>query len=63
MFFLEHYDMLSGGALGALTVGLATCYMWEHGKPGKLSLGPNNGFSADVERVSAVVRRELLIKM
>eukprot|EP00878_Enallax_costatus_P024159 GHUV01025756.1.p1 GENE.GHUV01025756.1~~GHUV01025756.1.p1 ORF type:complete len:597 (+),score=94.95 GHUV01025756.1:384-2174(+) len=55
MFFLEYYDMLSGGALGALTTGLVTCYMWEHGKPRKLSIGPNNAFSADIERVLAVI--------
>lgn len=55
MFFLEYFDMLSGGALGSLTVGLVTCYAWEHGKPAKLSLGPNQNFSADVERVMAVV--------
>lgn len=55
MFFLEYYDMLSGGALGALTTGLVTCYMWEHGKMRKLSIGPTNAFSADIERVLAVV--------
>jgi len=55
MFFLEHYDMLSGGALGALTVGMVTCYFWEHGEPAKLSQGPSQSFSAAVERVMAVV--------
>eukprot|EP00879_Flechtneria_rotunda_P028933 GHRR01031174.1.p1 GENE.GHRR01031174.1~~GHRR01031174.1.p1 ORF type:complete len:613 (+),score=115.99 GHRR01031174.1:727-2565(+) len=55
MFFLEYFDMLSGGALGSLTVGLVTCYMWEHGRPGRLSQGPNNNFSADIERVAAAV--------
>jgi ABC-type nickel/cobalt efflux system permease component RcnA len=55
MFFLEYFDMLSGGALGALTVGLVTCYTWEHGQPHKLSRGPSQSFSADVERVMAVV--------
>lgn len=55
MFFLEYFDMLSGGALGALTVGLVTCYMWEHGKPEKFSLGPSNSYSADIERIAAVV--------
>lgn len=55
MFFLEYFDMLSGGALGALTVGMVTCYTWEHGKPAKLSQGPCQNFSADVERVMAKV--------
>lgn len=49
--------MLSGGALGSLTVGMVTCYMWEHGKPSKVSLGPSNNYSADIERVASVVRR------
>jgi hypothetical protein len=61
MFFLEYFDMLSGGALGSLTVGLVTCYMWEHGKPGRLSLGPNNSYSADIERVAAVVSGKVLL--
>ena len=42
MFFLESFDMLSGGALGALAVGLATCYAWEEGRPRRASLGPNS---------------------
>lgn len=55
MFFLEYFDMLSGGALGALTVGMVTCYTWEHGQPAKLSQGPSQNFSAAVERVMAKV--------
>jgi hypothetical protein len=55
MFFLEYFDMLSGGALGSLTVGLVTCYTWEHGQPKRLSQGPNQNFSAAVERVMAKV--------
>jgi hypothetical protein len=47
--------MLSGGALGALAVGMATCYMWEKGSPAKLSMGPSRAYSAEVERVVAVV--------
>jgi hypothetical protein len=59
MFFLEYYDMLSGGALGALTVGMVTCYTWEQGKPARFSTGRSNSFSADVERVAAVVSKTL----
>jgi hypothetical protein len=55
MFFLEFYDMLSGGALGSLTVGMVTCLMWEHGRPRRLSHGPSQAYSADVERVMAKV--------
>lgn len=59
MFFLEYYDMLSGGALGALTVGMVTCYTWEQGKPARFSTGRSNSFSADVERVAAVVSKTI----
>jgi NhaP-type Na+/H+ or K+/H+ antiporter len=55
MFLLERYTMLSGGALGSLTVGLAACLAWEAGKPRALSLGPSLEHSADVERVLARV--------
>ena len=55
MFFLESFDMLSGGALGSLAVGLATCYAWEEGFPRRASLGPNSDYSADIERVVAKV--------
>jgi len=53
MFMLEHYQMLSGGALGALTVGLATCLAWEAGWPRPFSQGPSLDHSADVERTLA----------
>lgn len=53
--------MLSGGALGSLTVGLVTCYTWEHGLPKKLSHGPSQSFSAGVERVMAKVGAECLL--
>lgn len=55
MFFLEYHDMLSGGALGSLFVGLVTCYMWEGGRPRCASSGPCDTFAPDVERVMAVV--------
>jgi hypothetical protein len=55
MFFLEHFDMLSGGALGSLTVGLVTCWTWERGLPRALSAGPNSTFAPGVERVMAKV--------
>jgi hypothetical protein len=53
MFLFEHFAMLSGGALGALTVGLATCLAWEAGRPRRLSLGPSLDYSADIERYMA----------
>ena len=56
MFFLESNDMLSGGALGALTVGLVACYMWERGAPRCGSSGPNTAYAPDIERVVAKVR-------
>lgn len=58
MFFLEYYGMLSGGALGALTVGLVTSNFWERGIPRRLSLGANFHHSPegafDEERSPAV---------
>jgi hypothetical protein len=56
MFFLEYYDMLSGGALGALFVGLVACFMWEHGVPRWASTGPSSTFAPGIERVVAKVR-------
>lgn len=56
MFFLEYYDMLSGGALGALFVGLVTCATWEKGWPRCASAGPNSTYAPDIERVVAKVR-------
>jgi hypothetical protein len=51
--------MLSGGALGSLFVGLATCYMWERGAPKFASTGPNSSYSPDIERVMAKVRNAM----
>jgi NhaP-type Na+/H+ or K+/H+ antiporter len=55
MFLLERYKMLSGGALGSLTVGLVTCLCWEAGVPRALSAGPSLSHSAEVERKAAAV--------
>jgi hypothetical protein len=55
MFFLEHFDMLSGGALGSLFVGLVTCLTWEKGFPRCASTGPNSTYAPDIERVVAKV--------
>jgi hypothetical protein len=55
MFFLEHFDMLSGGALGSLFVGLVTCGMWEKGWPRRWSGGASAGHAPDIERVIAKV--------
>ncbi|KAK2076722.1 hypothetical protein QBZ16_005482 [Prototheca wickerhamii] len=55
MFFLEYYGMLSGGALGALMVGLATSNFWERGFPHFASLGPSFNYSPEVERVLAII--------
>ncbi|KAL6784451.1 hypothetical protein ACKKBF_B01840 [Auxenochlorella protothecoides x Auxenochlorella symbiontica] len=55
MFFLEYYGMLSGGALGSLTIGLATANFWERGLPRCGSLGPSFTFSTEVERFLEVI--------
>jgi hypothetical protein len=61
MFFLEHFDMLSGGALGSLCVGLVTCYMWERGAPRAASMGPSDTYAPDIERVMAKVGVEVAV--
>jgi hypothetical protein len=53
MFFLEYFDMLSGGALGALAVGLVTSWHWDHGKPRWGSTGADTTYSYLIERVMA----------
>ncbi|KAI7845950.1 hypothetical protein COHA_000496 [Chlorella ohadii] len=54
MFFLEYYNLLSGGALGALFVGLVASNAWEKGVPRFGSLGRSFVFSPEIERVMAV---------
>jgi hypothetical protein len=55
MFFLEYYDMLSGGALGSLAVGLVTSWHWDHGRPRWASSGADPTYSYLIERVMAKV--------
>jgi hypothetical protein len=50
MFFLKYWDMLSGGALGALCVGLVASNLWERGAPTCASLGPSFVYSPERER-------------
>lgn len=57
MFFLEYWDMLSGGALGALFTGLVASNLWERGSPKCLSLGPSFKHSPDCERWMSLVWR------
>lgn len=45
MFFLGHFDMKAGGALGALVVGLIASNAWEKGFPRFASLGPSFEYS------------------
>lgn len=45
MFFLEYYSMLSGGAIGALTIGLVASNSWEKGLPRFGSSGPSFEYS------------------
>ncbi|PSC74772.1 mitochondrial sodium hydrogen exchanger 9B2-like [Micractinium conductrix] len=55
MYFLEYWNLLSGGALGALFVGLVASNSWEKGFPKWGSLGRSYVFSPEIERVVAVV--------
>jgi len=57
MFFLEYWDMLSGGALGALFTGLVASNLWERGSPKRFSLGPSYTYSPDCERWMSVIWR------
>lgn len=54
MFFLEYYGMLSGGALGALMVGLTTSNFWERGFPRFASLGPSFNYSPEGARAQCL---------
>jgi NhaP-type Na+/H+ or K+/H+ antiporter len=60
MFFLEYWDMLSGGALGALFTGLVASNLWERGSPKRLSLGPSFTHSPDCERWMSLVWRWIM---
>jgi len=39
MFFLNHYSMIAGGGIGALTVGMVATQCWTTGKPHLLATG------------------------
>ncbi|KAL4424127.1 hypothetical protein ABPG75_001428 [Micractinium tetrahymenae] len=54
MFFLEYWNLLSGGALGALCVGLVASNAWEKGFPRWGSLGKSFVYSPEIERVVAI---------
>lgn len=49
MYLLNHWGMLSGGALGSLTVGLVASNAWERGFPRFASLGSNFDYSPACE--------------
>jgi hypothetical protein len=65
MFFLGHFDMKAGGALGALTVGLIASNAWEKGFPRFASLGPSYEYSPASEYSCRDVsrKRALLVGM
>lgn len=54
MYFLEYYSLLSGGALGALFIGLVASNAWEKGFPRCGSLGQSFSHSPELERIIAV---------
>jgi Kef-type K+ transport system membrane component KefB len=55
MFFLEYFDLLSGGALASLFVGLVASNAWEKGFPRFGSMGKSFTFSPELERFLNVV--------
>lgn len=60
MFFLEYFDLLSGGALGALFTGLVASNLWEKGMPKFASLGPSLVYSPECERLMSLVWRWIM---
>jgi hypothetical protein len=46
-----YHDMLSGGALGSLVLGMAAAALWRHGLPRAppLSLGPAPDFADELD--------------
>ena len=60
MFFLEYWDLLSGGALGALFTSLIGSNLWEKGLPKWGSLGPSLVFSPDCERWMSLIWRWIM---
>lgn len=55
MFFLEYYELLSGGALASLFVGLVASNAWEKGFPKFGSLGPSFVYSPESEHLSDIL--------
>ncbi|KAI8475653.1 MAG: Sodium/hydrogen exchanger family-domain-containing protein [Monoraphidium minutum] len=57
MFFLVFHNMLSGGALGALVMGMTASACWRKGLPRsrRLGLGPAPHFADDLEATIAQV--------
>lgn len=60
MFFLEYFELLSGGALGALFTGLVASNLWERGAPKWASLGPSFLYSPEAERAMSVIWRWIM---
>ena len=60
MFFLEYWELLSGGALGALFTSLIGSNLWEKGLPKWGSLGPSLVFSPDCERWMSLIWRWIM---
>lgn len=52
-----YFNMLSGGALGALVMGMTASYMWKAGLPRTplLGLGPAPHFADDLEQIIAQI--------
>ena len=60
MFFFEYFDLLSGGALGALFISLVGSNLWERGIPKRFSLGPSLVYSPDCERWMSIIWRWIM---
>lgn len=63
MFFFEYWELLSGGALGALFTSLIGSNFWENGSPKWFSLGPSFVYGPECERWMSLVWRWVMEPM
>eukprot|EP00889_Picochlorum_renovo_P005307 jgi/Picre1/32337/NNA_007683.t1 len=63
MFFFEYWELLSGGALGALFTSLVGSNFWENGSPKWFSHGPSFVYGPECERWMSLIWRWVMEPM
>ncbi|KAI8100359.1 hypothetical protein M9435_006843 [Picochlorum sp. BPE23] len=63
MFFFEYWELLSGGALGALFTSLVGSNFWENGSPKWFSDGPSFVYGPECERWMSLIWRWVMEPM